>query len=92
MTDEIYVDVIGGVGISAGLVRIDLTSRQAVTGEPNGRAETCQRVIMPIQGFLAAMVTMTELAETLTATRPPAPRPESPVAAEARPPQSPNFR
>ena len=84
MTAEIFMDVIGGINFSAGLVRMDLTSRDS-----DGNAEVRQRLVMPIQGFLAALTTMTALAEKLTAGLP---QPSPAVSADAPSPQSPNFR
>ena len=84
MTAEIFMDVIGGINFSAGLVRMDLTSRDS-----DGHAEVRQRLVMPIQGFIAALASMTALAEKLTANLPP---PSPAVSADPQPPQSPNFR
>jgi hypothetical protein len=46
MTSEIFVDVIGSIGVDAGLVRIELTARQAADGETAKRMVPRQRVIM----------------------------------------------
>ena len=92
MAGDLFVDVVGAVGISAGMVRIDLTSRQPVEGSDAGRAELRQRVVMPIQGFLSAMVTMTALAENLLAEGKILPPPTKAAAEDTPPPRSPNFR
>ena len=94
MAGDLFVDVVGSVGISAGMVRIDLTSRQSVEDGGLGRPETMGRVVMPIQGFLAAMTTMTAVAESLLAEGKILPPPPTSIALpeDAPPPRSPNFR
>ena len=94
MAGDLFVDVVGAVSISAGMVRIDLTSRQPVEGSGLGVPELRQRVVMPIQGFLSAMTSMTALAEQLLAEGkilPPPPKAAA-TAVDVPPPQSPNFR
>ena len=85
MTAELFIDVIGGISVNAGLVRIELTARQTADGQPTDRMEVRQRVIMPIQGFLTAFATLSEMAEKLGASA-------GTVAETAKAPQSPNFR
>ena len=94
MAGDLFVDVVGAVSISAGMVRIDLTSRQPIEGSDLGRPELRRRVVMPIQGFLSAMTSMTALAEQLLAEGKILPPPPKPVAVDrdVLPPQSPNFR
>ena len=80
MAGDLFVDVVGAISISAGMVRIDLTSRQPVEGGDLGQPELRQRVVMPIQGFLSTMTSLTAFADKLLA--------EGAIL----PPQSPNFR
>lgn len=89
MAAEIFVDVIGGISVNAGLVRIELISRQSVDGEASSRAELCQRLIMPVQGFIDAFAALTALAETQFSSH--SSQPVMAVLDDSRPPQSPNF-
>lgn len=60
MSKEVFADAFGGLGISKGVVRIDLVT-QSVTdkdakGEP--KDEFVQRVVMPVDGFLRSFSMM----------------------------------
>ncbi len=91
MVAEIFIDVFGSINVNAGLVRIELISRQPSDGEPPDRGDARQRVIMSIEGFLAAYGTLNEFADKLISSRKTR-LAEVSASGDAPPPLSPNFR
>jgi hypothetical protein len=67
MSKELFADSIGALGISKGVVRIDLVTQSATEknakGEP--KEEFCQRVVMPVEGFLRTFGMMQSLMQKL---------------------------
>ena len=98
MTAELFADTIGRVDYAGGMIRLDLISLEPTEGTTQSHMEVRQRVVMPLEGFLTALGTMTNLAAKLAAAgvinvAPPpaaAPEPTSILAAQSKP-QSPNF-
>ena len=75
MAADLFVDGIGGISISAGMVRLELVSQS-----PAG-VDIRQRVVMPVQGFLDAYQRLGRFGATLA----PAAAPAGSL------PKSPNF-
>lgn len=61
---EIFVDGIGQIHFTGGMVRFDFVTLQPKEGE-NPVPEVAQRVIMPPQGFLNAFGSMQQLIDKL---------------------------
>ena len=64
MTNEVFADGIGRIDFAAGVVRFELVSVEPGEGGQN-RLEARQRVIMPLEGFLATLGTMSNLVNKL---------------------------
>ncbi len=65
MTTEIFADTVGRVDFAAGVVRFELVSMEPAPEAGTGRMEVRQRVAMPVEGFLSALTTMTNLVNKL---------------------------
>ena len=61
---EIFVDGIGQIHFTGGMVRFDFVTLQPKEGE-NPTPEVVQRVIMPPQGFLSTFSSMQQLIDKL---------------------------
>lgn len=61
---EIFVDGIGQIHFTGGMVRFDFVTLQPKEGE-NPTSEVVQRVIMPPQGFLNTFGSMQQLIDKL---------------------------
>lgn len=61
---EIFVDGIGQIHFTGGMVRFDFVTLQPKEGE-NPTSEVVQRVIMPPQGFLSTFGSMQQLIDKL---------------------------
>jgi len=61
---EIFVDGIGQIHFTGGMVRFDFVTLQPKEGE-NPTSEVVQRVIMPPQGFLSTFSSMQQLIDKL---------------------------
>ena len=61
---EIFVDGIGQIHFTGGMVRFDFVTLQPKEGE-NPTTEVVQRVIMPPQGFLSTFSSMQQLIDKL---------------------------
>jgi len=61
---EIFVDGIGQIHFTGGMVRFDFVTLQPKEGE-NPTTEVVQRVIMPPQGFLNTFSSMQQLIDKL---------------------------
>jgi len=66
MTTELFADSVGRIDFVGGLVRIELASVEPVEGTNQGRMDVRQRVIMPLEGFLAAFGRFQGLIQRLT--------------------------
>lgn len=98
---ELYADGVLDVGYGNGMVRIDLFSLSALRKDAAGQPAPAirQRVVMPLQGFLASLAVMEGMRRQLeqAGVLPPAPGPaapgtaSAPAPAAAAPPKSPNF-
>ena len=57
MNQDIFVDAIENIHVTGGIVRIDLASLQPQLKNENGQPvfATCQRIVMPLNGFLQGM-------------------------------------
>ena len=64
MVNEVFADGIGRIDFAAGVVRFDLVSVEPGEGGQN-RLEPRQRVVMPLEGFLATLNTMGNLLNKL---------------------------
>jgi hypothetical protein len=64
-----FADGIANIGFSGGVVRIDFAELSAVARDEHGQAtlERTLRVVMTLEGFLAAHQTMQQLVEQLAA-------------------------
>jgi hypothetical protein len=95
MTNEIFADSVGRIDFVGGMVRFELASIEPVEGTNQGKLELRQRVIMPLEGFLAAYGRFHGLIQRLTdagIVRAEAPAEAGAPAADAKTaPQSPNF-
>ena len=79
MAEEVFVDAIGRIDLSGGMVRLELLRVEPDQSDGPGKVIAAGRLVMPIQALLDAMGPMTRLAERLTA-------PSAPTQ-----PRSPNF-
>ena len=86
MANEVFADGIGRIDFAAGVVRFDLVSVEPGEGGQS-RLEPRQRVMMPLEGFLAAINTMgslvNKLVEAGVVTRQ-APKADAEAPAEAK--------
>jgi len=64
MTNEVFADGIGRIDFAAGVVRFELVSVEPGEGGQT-KLEARQRVIMPLEGFLATIGTMSSLVNKL---------------------------
>lgn len=67
MADEIYADGILGIGLSRGVVKMDLASESASEKDGKGAPVLVhrQRVVMPVDGFLRTLAAMQDMARKL---------------------------
>ncbi|KIM00738.1 hypothetical protein CCC_01732 [Paramagnetospirillum magnetotacticum MS-1] len=81
MIEENFADVLDGIAISNGIVRMSLAKADP---DVQGKTIPVCRVVMPVRGFLDAYETLLEHAKGLA---------EAPVVVTAAPvaPRSPNF-
>ena len=83
MVNEVFADGIGRIDFAAGVVRFDLVTVEPAVEGGKSRLEARQRVMMPLEGFLAAIGTMTNLANKLVEAG--VLRPNPAASAEAAP-------
>lgn len=65
---EIFADGLGQIHYVGNMVRVDLVTLQPTAGGSAPVAESKERVIMPLQGFLGALDAMQKVADKLVAT------------------------
>lgn len=67
MADEIYADGISGIGLSRGVVKMDLATESVTEKDPKGAPKLVhrQRVVMPVDGFLRTLAAMQDMARKL---------------------------
>lgn len=65
--DEIFADAVSGIGLVAGMVRIDFVSLSATEKDSDGKPAMVfrQRVVMPPEGFLRTFGAMQNLLNQL---------------------------
>lgn len=95
MTPETFADGIGRIGLSEGMVRIELVSIADQDAEGRAVREVRHRIVMTPQGFLQAVQAQLNLVRKLEEAgvlrRAPAPGGEGAAPATTGNPRSPNF-
>jgi len=64
MANELFADTVGRIDFAAGVVRFELVSLEPGESGQN-RMDVRQRVAMPLEGFLSALSTMSNLVNKL---------------------------
>jgi hypothetical protein len=98
--DELYADSIGGIALTAGVVRVDLHSLSATERDEKNNPKPVfrQRIIMPVEGFVQSFALMAQVMQQLEKNgvikKGPPPAEGAAAAAATAPakPKSPNFK
>ena len=92
MSDQIFVDALGGILVTGGTVRLDFMALPPgnTDGASPSKLEFQQRVIMPVDAFLRAAAQIQEAVQALSrasagTTQPPRPVPPNPPDAGKAP-------
>ena len=67
MATDIFAEGIGEVGFSQGMVRMKLGGQSLIEKDVDGnpKMEVRQQLVMPLQGYLASMASLQDLANKL---------------------------
>jgi hypothetical protein len=95
MTPETFADGIGRIGLTEGMVRIELVSIADQASDGHAAREVRHRIVMTPQGFLQAVQAQLSLVRKLEEAgilrRAPQPSSEAPPPQSNGSPRSPNF-